>query len=169
MSGLTYINKFQFNFIQISKRILECLLNFNHFNLRPPRFMLPISYSRLVSSFYMLTGYSLHLLYHTYWNMRGGVNAGHTEQKIEWLCHIAVTSRAPLGLKSPATRSFLQQFVLANIITLLTICEGNPPVAGGFPSQRASNEETISMSWRYHEPSIFRHHRSSLSVIWNPP
>ena len=138
--------------------------------------MRPICCSRLVSSFYMLRR-SLHLLCHTYWNMRGGVNAGHTEHKIEWLCYIAVTSRASLSLKSPATRTFLQQFVFVDIITLLTICEGNPPVAGGFPSQRASNEESVSMSWRHHgshsypqqEPNIFlcsgiphRNHQSAI-------
>ena len=34
--------------------------------------------------------------------------------------------------------------------TSLALCEGNPPVTGGFPSQRASNVERISMSWRHH-------------------
>ena len=28
-----------------------------------------------------------------------------------------------------------------------SLCEGNPPVTGGFPSQRASNAETVSSSW----------------------
>ena len=28
--------------------------------------------------------------------------------------------------------------------------EGNPPVTGGFPSQRASNTENISIWWRHH-------------------
>ena len=28
---------------------------------------------------------------------------------------------------------------------------GEPPVTGGFPSQRASNVETFSTSWHYHE------------------
>ena len=29
-------------------------------------------------------------------------------------------------------------------------CEGNPPVTGGFPSQRASNAENVSVWWHYH-------------------
>ena len=29
--------------------------------------------------------------------------------------------------------------------TLLTLCEGNPPVTGGFPSQRASNVDMLSL------------------------
>ena len=32
----------------------------------------------------------------------------------------------------------------------LALCEGNPLVASGFPSQRAINVESISMSWRHH-------------------
>ena len=35
--------------------------------------------------------------------------------------------------------------------TLLALCEGYPPVTVGFPSQRASNVERFSMSWRHHE------------------
>ena len=39
------------------------------------------------------------------------------------------------------------------ISTLLALCEGNPLVTSGFPSQRASNVGSISMSW-HHIPSI---------------
>ena len=31
------------------------------------------------------------------------------------------------------------------------LCGGNPPVTGGFPSQRPSNEENASIWWRHHE------------------
>ena len=31
------------------------------------------------------------------------------------------------------------------------LCEGNPPVTDGFPSQRASNAENVSIWWRHHE------------------
>ena len=30
------------------------------------------------------------------------------------------------------------------------LCDGNPPVAGGFPSQRASNAENVSIWWCHH-------------------
>ena len=33
----------------------------------------------------------------------------------------------------------------------LALCQGNPPVAGGFPSQRASNAEIVSIWWRHHD------------------
>ena len=56
-------------------------------------------------------------------------------------------------LKSVSTRVFVQQ---ANIKRKhqssmpLALCEGNPPVTDGFPSQRASNWEIISISWWHH-------------------
>ena len=31
------------------------------------------------------------------------------------------------------------------------LCAGNSPVTGGFPSQRASNAENISIWWRHHD------------------
>ena len=35
------------------------------------------------------------------------------------------------------------------------LCEGNPPVTGRFPSQRASNTENVSIWWRDHEHIIW--------------
>ena len=35
---------------------------------------------------------------------------------------------------------------------LLALSEENPPVTGGFPSQKASNVENVSLSW--HHPVI---------------
>ena len=35
------------------------------------------------------------------------------------------------------------------------LCEGNPPVTGGFPSERASNAENVSIWWRRHVFSVF--------------
>ena len=37
---------------------------------------------------------------------------------------------------------------------LLVLCEGNPPVTGGFPSQRASNMESVSMLWHHHDKHL---------------
>ena len=31
------------------------------------------------------------------------------------------------------------------------LCEGNSPVTGEFPAQRASNTENVSIWWRHHE------------------
>ena len=35
-------------------------------------------------------------------------------------------------------------------LRVTSLCEGNPPVPGGFPSQRASNAENVSRWWRHH-------------------
>ena len=37
------------------------------------------------------------------------------------------------------------------------ICEGNPPVTDGFPSQRASNAENFSIWWRHHAQHFTRY------------
>ena len=54
-------------------------------------------------------------------------------------------------LESLATQLYAQQLVEANIKEtpkplLLALCEGNPPVTGGFPSKRANNTESVFMS-----------------------
>ena len=50
----------------------------------------------------------------------------------------------------PTATSVSQQWKHQSF-ALLTLCEGNPPVTGGFPSQKASNVESVSMPWRHHE------------------
>ena len=52
------------------------------------------------------------------------------------------------------------------------LCEGNPPVTGGFPSQSASNAEKASIWWRchvveYHEFSIRRFRITDNTWIYN--
>ena len=37
------------------------------------------------------------------------------------------------------------------------LCEGNPPVTGGFPSQRASDAENVSIWWRHHAEDMTVH------------
>ena len=46
-------------------------------------------------------------------------------------------------------------------------CEGNPPMTGGFPSQRANNAENVSIWWRHHVYGIFRsQHQPGLFVFF---
>ena len=56
-------------------------------------------------------------------------------------------------LKSPACRMFAQPFVQAQIKTsklrVTGLCQGNSPVTGGFPSQKASNSGSVSIWWRH--------------------
>ena len=47
------------------------------------------------------------------------------------------------------------------------LCDGNPPVTGEFPSQRASNAEDVSIWWRHHEV-IFNHNLAKFSSFVTP-
>ena len=38
-----------------------------------------------------------------------------------------------------------------SMLRVTGLYEGNPPVTGGFPSQRASNAENVSIWWRHHD------------------
>ena len=48
---------------------------------------------------------------------------------------------------------------------LLVFCEGNPPMTGGFPSQRASKAEDVSIWWRHH-CLICTQHLSMTRYVW---
>ena len=45
------------------------------------------------------------------------------------------------------------------------LCEGNPPVTGGFPSQRANDAEFFFMRWRHHDIALHRTLRRGLVYI----
>ena len=55
-------------------------------------------------------------------------------------------------LKSLAAQPFFfsSLFSKHQSSTLLNLSEGNPPVTNGFPSQRPSNGESVSLSWSHH-------------------
>ena len=48
-------------------------------------------------------------------------------------------------LKSPASR-----FFKTSKLRVTDLCEGNSPVTGEFPAQRANNAENVSIWWRHH-------------------
>ena len=52
-------------------------------------------------------------------------------------------------------------------ITILALCERKPPVTGGFPSQGASNAESISMLWHHHGGNNHLHIYQCYSSNWN--
>ena len=71
-------------------------------------------------------------------------------------------------LKSPTTRLYGQTFVKANIKQNIKTrvtgpSWGNPPAAGGLPSQRACNEERISM-WCNHNAFDGSVHNRGISI-----
>ena len=53
-------------------------------------------------------------------------------------------------------------------VTNVALCEEKPPVTGGFPSQRASNAESISMAW-HHIMGNLIHGKTIFAVLPPPP
>ena len=73
-----------------------------------------------------------------------------------WLFHNSDVTWASWHLKSPATQLFVQQIVLANMNESINtqhywlFYERNPLVTIGFPSQRVSNSESVTMLCHHH-------------------
>ena len=63
----------------------------------------------------------------------------------------------------------------ASKLCVTGLCEGNSPVTGEFPAQRASNVENVSIWWRYHASDGRRQSISRCDTdlhplwIWNIP
>ena len=51
-------------------------------------------------------------------------------------------------------RLYRQRSKKTSKLRVTSLCEGNPPMTGGFPSQRALNTENVSIGWRHHEHKI---------------
>ena len=72
-----------------------------------------------------------------------------------WLCRMSVVvTQIIANLTVCSTACWGKQQRNHQSSALLDLCEGNPPVTGGFPSQRASNAESISMSWHNHSTPL---------------
>ena len=48
-------------------------------------------------------------------------------------------------------RMFRCKLKITSKLRVTGLCEGNPPVTGGFPPQRASYAENVFIWWRYHD------------------
>ena len=59
------------------------------------------------------------------------------------------------------SRVFLRRSKRISRLRVTGLCEGNPSVTGGFPSERASNGESDSLWWRHHAASDFH-------MVWQP-
>ena len=99
-----------------------------------------------------------------------------------WDLIIAVMSQwAPWRLKSPAFWMFAQPFAQPHIkentkLRVTGVCEGNPSLTGGFPSQMASNTEmfpfycVIILYCHFYHQSIINFTRFGYDLIlslWN--
>ena len=55
------------------------------------------------------------------------------------------------GVSWTLNRLFKAQIKKTSKLRVIGLCEGNSPVTGEFPAQRASNAEYVSIGWRNHE------------------
>ena len=46
------------------------------------------------------------------------------------------------------------------------LCEGNPSVTGGSPSQKASNAETVSIWWRHHVITPWKNNTYTIAISY---
>ena len=74
-------------------------------------------------------------------------------KKLQAQCTVCIFITAQWRLKSPAPRLFAQPLVQGRSkktpkLRATGLCDGNPTVTGGLPSQRASNAEKGSIWWR---------------------
>ena len=76
-----------------------------------------------------------------------------------WLFHYGDDMKNIVASRITANYLFNRLFRIISKKTskpaLLVRCEWNPPVTGGFPSQRVSNAESVSMLWRHYELWFF--------------
>ena len=69
------------------------------------------------------------------------------QQREFYRCHMTIMATQTNGNLIVCSKAF--QKVLRSEQSGL--CEGNPPVSSGFPSQRPRNVEGVSMSWHHHD------------------
>ena len=63
-------------------------------------------------------------------------------------------------------RLFWRRLKKTSKLRVTGLCEGNSPVTGEFPSQRASNAENVSIRWRHHGKQ--KHHWAELVAGFVP-
>ena len=62
-------------------------------------------------------------------------------------------------------RLFRRRSKTTSKLRVTDLCEGNPPVTGEFPSQRASDAENVSIWWRHHVSLAKVSHKMCFSKV----
>ena len=62
-------------------------------------------------------------------------------------------------------RLFRRRAKKASKLHVTGICEGTSPVAGEFPTQRASNEQNVYIWWHYHDDTTDDRHLTLPLII----
>ena len=109
--------------------------------------LFPVWFKIDSKSMYSYWGSILNLLYRPwqpklfYWLCR-------TEEEDCWLTEFHLYWNM---MHQYSTTINLRNHGMETVYALLALCEGNPPVTGGFPSQRASNAEPWWLIWCWAE------------------
>ena len=85
-----------------------------------------------------------------------------TAYQITGVSIICSTSRSSADQRKQQSR--------ASKLRVTGLCEGNPPVTGGFPSQRASNAENVFIWWRHRDILVHKRniaHATTAMLLWN--
>ena len=77
----------------------------------------------------------------------------HSPEPLQWRHneHDGVSNHRRLDCS--LNRLFRRRSKKTSKLRITGLCEGNQPVTGGFPPQRVSNAENISIWWRHHDNS----------------
>ena len=91
---------------------------------------------------------------HIYLNKGYQTTANHDKAQTTWASQSRHNERDGISnhlhLECLFNRLFRCRSNKTSKLCVTGLCEGNPPVTGGFPSQRASNAENVSIWWRHH-------------------
>ena len=89
--------------------------------------------------------------YHTDINLLKAVNVTHFTLQWHHNEHNGISNRQHLDCL--LNRLFRRRSKKTSKLHVTGLCDGNPPVTSGFPSQRVSNTENVSIWWRHHVTS----------------
>ena len=131
-------------------------------------FIIFVNYFRISKNCLFLTTYHFHI-----WQVSPQLSCGDTWQIWKWwkwfsepkrcFCKVGKPPNgetsdvimSTMASKSPASRLCLLNRLFRSKKTsklrFTGLCDGNSPVTGEFPAQRASNAENVSIWWRHHE------------------
>ena len=76
----------------------------------------------------------------------------------QWIVHYSDVKMS--AIKSPSLDCLLTSLIRrrskkTSKLRVTGLCEGNPLVTGGFPSQRTNNAENVSIWWHHHVTHMF--------------
>ena len=112
--------------------------------------------------------YTLHVCTHKHW-----IEKGFLWNPRRWfgaICSLQWRNNGRDGVSNHRrldyllNRLFRRRSKKTSKLRITGLCEGNPPVAGRFPSQRAGSAENVSIWWRHTVAYVQALHTSKLII-----